>query len=224
MKTAIFTLLMTFLSLANAHGKEAIRVSVPQFTNRSASGNSYEGGNCYGWNWFRADLGEAFQERLISSVLKDSRFRVLERETINKIVDKEINLKNADKTEKIKKGLFQRAQYTLVGTVTIFEYCESGSSGGINLGSLIGIGDVDLSAKTRSALVEVEIRAINTTTGQVVVSAKGKGNESSTTLDTKGLVKGVNFKGNHFKASILGRAIDSAILHASDEVMAKLAP
>lgn len=216
-------LLLTSLASMGVQAAEKIRVSVPQFTNRSASGNPHEDGNCYGWYWFRSDLGEAFQERLIASLLKDARYEVLERETLTQIVDNEINLKNGERSSKIRKGLFRRAQYTLVGAVSAFEYCESGSSGGINLGSLIGIGDLDLSAKTKSALVEVEIRAVDTTTGRVVTSATGKGNESSASLDTHGLIRGVNFKGKQFKTSVLGHAIDRAVSQAASEVMAKLA-
>lgn len=200
-----------------------IRVSIPQFTNRSATGDMHNASTCYSWSWFRSDLGQAFQERLIAEILKDSRYEVLERETLDHIRDNEINLKNASKTQEIPKDRFKRAQYTLVGTVSAFEYCDGGSSAGINVGSLLGFGDFDLSAVTHSAQVEVDLRAINTTTGKVVASSRGKGNESSTSLGVKGLVKGVSARGEHFKNSVLGKAIDRSILEAANELKEKVA-
>lgn len=197
-----------------------IPISVTQFTDESsASSNSEQG--CYYYSYFNhSRLGSALQERLIADLVKDGRFMVLERKTIQKIYYGEHELINSGKSkQKIEKGQFRQAKYTMVGVVKSFELCTGGEGAKIDVGRLIGFGSLDVGAKRNRASVEVEIRLIETRTGEVLRSESGSAEKSSVSLGFSGNIKNVNLSGSQFRNSLLGKAIDEAIRNASSEIL-----
>ncbi len=196
-----------------------IPISVTQFTNESAYVNNPQAG-CYHYNfWDTARMGSALQERLIKELVHDGRFMVLERKTIQTIYYGEHNLINSQKTKQIEKGKFQQAKYTMVGVVKSFEWCTGGTGANVNVGALLGIGSLNVGGKKSTATVEVEIRLIDTRTGEVVRSESGSADRSSMDVGLDGNIKGVNLGGAAFKNSLLGRAIDESIREAAKNIL-----
>lgn len=219
MKSYLAVLVLSLSFAGNALMASApIPISVLKFTEKAAVSENSEDG-CYSWYYFGADrLGSAFQERLISELVKDKRFLVLERETIKEVHDNEIELINSHKEAPIEKGHFKKAQYTLVGVVKAFDWCVGGESGRVNVGSLLGIGDLDVGAKRNKAQVTVEIRVIDTKTGKVLQSVSGTGERTSYKLGFGGTIKNVDLGSKAFRNSSLGEAIDEAISEAATKI------
>lgn len=188
-------------------------VSVVSFKNGSATGGGSMGSECRGWDWFGGNLGDAFQERLISVLKKSDQVSVLERQVIRNVYENEHELINSEKQRRLARGQFKVADYTLAGTVHSFEWCSSGGGLGVDLG-LISLG-----VKRSHATVGVEIRVIETTTGEVVATFSGKGDSSSTRVDADLLTKNVGLKTEQFNNSPLGEAIDQAIAEAGGSVL-----
>lgn len=214
----LVTALLTVVGFS-AGAASKIPISVTQFTNESAYVNNPEAG-CYHYNYFDSNrMGSALQERLVAELVKDGRFMVLERKTIREIYSGEHELINSHKTKQIEKGQFRQAKYTLVGVVKSFEWCSGGAGASLDVGRLIGIGSLDVGGRRSNATVEVEVRLINTRTGEVISSESGSADRSSTQLGLKGNIRGVNLGGNAFKNSLLGRAIDEAIREAAANIL-----
>lgn len=214
--------LVLCLAAAPLMAAEKIPVSVTQFTNESAYVNNPEAG-CYYYSYFdNSRMGSALQERLVAELVKDGRFQVLERKNIKDIYYGEHELINSHKTKKIEKGHFKQAKYTLVGVVKSFEWCSGGGGAHVNVGKLLGFGNLEVGGKKSNATVEVEIRLIDTKTGEVVGSKSGSAERSSVQMGLNGNIKGVDLGGSQFKNSLLGRAIDEAIRQAASELLGSI--
>jgi curli biogenesis system outer membrane secretion channel CsgG len=185
--------------------------------------NNPEAG-CHYYNYFdAARMGTALQERLVGHMVRDGRFQVLERKTIQQVYAGEHMLINSQRSsQKIAKGYFKQAKYTLVGVVKSFEWCSGGGGANVNVGKLFGIGDLNVGVKKDHATVEVEIRVIDTLTGEVIHSESGSADRSGMNMGLAGNIKSVNFGGNQFKNSLLGHAIDEAIRNAATAVLSDL--
>ncbi len=209
------------LAIVTTISAQAARVpiSVTQFTNESAYVNNPEPG-CHYYNYFNPSrIGTALQERLIAELVRDGRFMVLERKTIHAIYSGEHQLINSQKTKQIERGKFQQARYTLVGVVKSFEWCSGGGGANVDVGRIIGIGSLSVGGKRSTATVEVEIRLIDTRTGEVIASESGSADRSSISMGLGGNIKNVNFSGSGFKNSLLGKAVDEAIRDAAESIL-----
>jgi curli biogenesis system outer membrane secretion channel CsgG len=214
------SLLVLLMFAVPALAASKIPVSVTQFTNEAASGVNAESG-CYYYSYFNPTrLGSALQERLIAELVKDGRFMVLERKTIEKIYYGEHELINSAKSKnKIEKGQFRQAKYTMVGVVKSFELCSGGEGASLDVGRLIGFGSLNVGAKRSKASVEVEIRLIETRTGEVLRSEEGSAEKTSTSLGLSGNIRNVSLSGSQFRNSLLGKAVDEAIRNAASEIL-----
>lgn len=222
MKKPFLITLLGMVAGLSTHATAKIPVSVTQFTNEAAYVNNPEAG-CYHYNFFdQRRIGTALQERLIAELVKDKRLMVLERKNIKDIYYGELELINSHKTKPIEKGKFQQAKYTLVGVVKSFEWCTGGTGASLNVGRLVGIGDLSVGGKKNAATIEVEIRLIDTRTGQVIASETGSSDRSSVELGLKGNIKQVDFGGSQFKNSLLGRSIDEAIRDAASDILSEI--
>ncbi|MFZ3207474.1 MAG: CsgG/HfaB family protein, partial [Geobacteraceae bacterium] len=107
-------------------------------------------------------------------------------------------------------GTLIDAQMLVVGSVTDFEQAAKGGGLGIGLsGPLAGIG---LGGKAVVGHVGMDIRLVDTTTGQVVTSKHVEARLSARDVSLKIIsLKGVEFGGDAFNKTPLGQATRSAI-------------
>lgn len=172
MKTIFFsTLTLTALLSFTTHAA-TIPVSVTAFKNKVGSSGCAED-----WNYWGEHLGSAFQEMLITELVKrEGRFEILEREQIRDIYNGEHELVNSEESDiRLQKKKFKKARYTFVGSVSEYEYCASSNSGDVQLpiGGLFGSVGVKFSKK--NAKVRIDLRVIDTVTGRVVASVMSEG-------------------------------------------------
>jgi curli biogenesis system outer membrane secretion channel CsgG len=222
MKKSFLVALVGILTGLSTQALAKIPVSVTAFTNEAAYVNNPEAG-CYHYNFFdQRRIGTALQERLVAELVRDKRLMVLERKNIKDVYYGELQLINSHKTKQIEKGKFQQAKYTLVGVVKSFEWCTGGTGASLNVGRLVGIGDLSVGGKKNTATIEVEIRLIDTRTGEVIASESGSSDRSSVELGLKGNIRSVDFGGSQFKNSLLGKAIDEAIHDAASDILGEI--
>jgi hypothetical protein len=150
-------------------------------------------------------------DQLITVLSETGKYDVMEREHLRKMYDQEHELINADKETELTKNKFKTAQYSIAGAVTAFEYCEKGGGGGLNVGKLVGIGSMRVGGKYAQAKVVMDLRVINTTTGQVMKSVRAEGDVSRAKLGVDGFVKGVDFDSEGFSSTPLGEATREAL-------------
>jgi curli biogenesis system outer membrane secretion channel CsgG len=194
-----------------------IPISVTQFKNRSAqTGNN---GHCRGWLWFNSDLGNAFQDLAVSQLQNYSKLNVLERDTIHKIYDNEVNLVNSEKSVAIEKGHFKKAKYTIVGVVNSFEYCSGNT--GIKAASVLTKTLFGADVDRETAKVEINLRLIETKTGEVIATASGVGEQSRTSASFDALNKNIDVGSQIFLQSSLSDAIKEAIHQGTEDLLAK---
>ncbi len=143
MKKVFFLFLVLTFLLAPAYAQKP-RIAVVDFENRTSYG---------GWR-----LGYGAADMLATALVKTGAFRVLEREKLNAIL-KEQNLGRTgriDPATAVKIGKLLGVQYIITGAVTEFGVSSHGAGGG------------GVSFRKKDYKATVDIRAVDTTTGEIV--------------------------------------------------------
>ena len=218
MKKIIFALI---LNLTTLPALASVPVSVLQFKNKVGDMSCNQD-----WYWWNDHLGTAFQEMLITELASDSRIELLERETIRDIYDGEVNLINSENsTHTIEKGQFTKAKYTVVGSVSEYEYCAEKSKVGVGVTQVLGLlgasgaayeamGSSDISYSNANAKVVVDVRLIDTRSGKIVKSVKAEGRAKRNKFKLTGDL--INFE--DAKNTPVGEAARNAIEKAAQEL------
>ncbi len=161
MKSRITLLLIAAFVLnlaASAQLKK--RIAISRFEDRSGSGFSH--------------LGSGVADMLATALVKSGKFAVIERQELDKLVQEqklgESGLVTAQTAPKV--GQLLGAELFVVGAVTECGTKESNIGGGV---SVFGGG-----LKTKKARTVVDIRLINTSTGEIIASEAEEGTESTT--------------------------------------------
>ncbi len=161
MKSKVLLLLVAALVLhVTASAQLKKRIAISRFEDRSGTG----------WH----GLGSGVADMLATALVKTGKFAVIERQELDKIVEEqklgESGLVTAQTAPKV--GQLLGAELFVVGAVTECGTKESNIGGGI---SVFGGG-----LKTKKARTVVDIRLINTTTGEIIASESEEGTESTT--------------------------------------------
>lgn len=217
MKSVIFGLLATLTFSANVHAKT--RVAVSTFTDKT--GNS---SRCRISWWGGHELGEGFRDQIVTALMKDGKYEIVERENLKTMYNEEHELINADKSTLPTKNKFRAAHYSITGAVTSFELCDDGFGGKADVGGLLGFkgAGLKLGAKTQKAKVVIDLRVIDVTTSQVVHSFRSEGTASSTKIDADGDIKGAKIGSDAFFSTPIGEATRDAIENAVSQITVKV--
>lgn len=161
MKSKILLLFIAALVLSlTASAQLKKRIAISRFEDRSGSG----------WH----GLGSGVADMLATALVKSGKFAVIERQELDKIVDEQklgqSGLVTAQTAPKV--GQLLGAELFVVGAITECGTKESNIGGGI---SVFGGG-----LKTKKARTVVDIRLINTSTGEIIASESEEGTESTT--------------------------------------------
>jgi curli biogenesis system outer membrane secretion channel CsgG len=176
--------------------------------------------------WGNQDIGKGIADLVVDGLVEDGSYRVIERKRLDAILAEQ-NFSNSDradpsaaKTAQIGKALGVR--YLIVGSITKFGMEQKNtniSGGGWGYGGF-GVGDVG--TKKGKATVAVTARMIDTTTGEIMASAKGEGTSSRSGLLLGGAVPhaggSISFGSSEYRETVLGEATEIAV----KQVIAKL--
>jgi curli biogenesis system outer membrane secretion channel CsgG len=152
-----------------------------------------------------ASFGSGLVEMLTTSLVESGHFQVFERAQLNDVKN-EIAIDNSGLVSPetaVKIGKIKGIEYIITGAVTEFSNKKGG--GGVS------IGGVSVGSKGGTSTITIDLRIIDTATGEIlnVIHAKGNSGSSGTSV---GFVKGnVAAFGKGFNNSSLGKAVREAM-------------
>ena len=203
MKKSIFATALAVAGLvcagsAFAAGKPA--VGVAEFKNESAAG------------WWRGGVGWELSGMLSNELSSSGDFRVVERAKLEKVLEEQ-NLAASGRVRSgtsAKMGQVTGADYLVFGTVTSYEENTASTGGGFS------IKGISLGGKKSEAYIAVDVRVINSSTGEVDFSRTIEGRSSGGGVSV-GLYRG-GFGGNlaHEENTPAGKAIRAALVEITD--------
>jgi curli biogenesis system outer membrane secretion channel CsgG len=167
------------------------------------------------------DIGKGISDLLVDKLLKDGKYRLIERSALDKILAEQnfSNSDRADSTTAAKIGKVLGVDAIVIGSITQFGRDDQHTNvggGGYGLGKF-GLGGVGTSKA--KAVVGITARIINVSTGEILASATGKGEStrSSTALLgggggwSGGGGGGLDMGSSNFANTILGEAVHKAV-------------
>jgi curli biogenesis system outer membrane secretion channel CsgG len=168
------------------------------------------------------DIGKGISDMLINELVNAGTYRVIERNQIDKILNEQnfSNSNRADATTAAKIGHILGVDAVITGDITQFGRDDQNKNVGGMLGkwgSGYGLGGVGTSKS--KAVVAITARMIDTSTGEILASASGKGEStrSGTMLGGGGAGTGGYGGGgggmtsSNFAATIIGEATTKAV-------------
>ena len=171
-------------------------------------------------NW---DIGKGVADLIVDELVNDGSFRVIERKRLDAILAEQ-NFSNSDRADpsaatvaKIGKAL--GVKYFVVGSITKFgtENKNVGVGGGGWGGGGFGLGKIGTSKG--KANVGITARIVDSSTGEILASAKGEGISSRSGLMLGGGggkwggagMGDISMGSSDFRETILGEATDKAV-------------
>lgn len=161
-----------------------------------------------------ADLGSGLAAQLTTALVNSGQFIVIERTELASVLrEQELGMQKLVPSElAAQAGQLIGAQLLVHGSVTEFEQTAGG--GGLHLGIGAGPGMGAIGAVSNTGVVGVDLRVIDSTTGQVVQSHHVESKIEGHGLSADVGVHNVSFGGDSFAQTPLGQATRQAIEQA----------
>jgi curli biogenesis system outer membrane secretion channel CsgG len=152
------------------------RIAVIEFKNKADNQWWYHGG------------AEAAQDVFVTELVKSGKFRVVEREQLQALMEeKNLTLSgDVDPNSAVKIGKLLGVNYLLTGSVTEYGVTDKGAHGR-SIGRLPGFA-----AGKRSFVAAVNARLIDTSTGEIAWADEASAEESSVKVNVGGFGGGVD--------------------------------
>jgi curli biogenesis system outer membrane secretion channel CsgG len=190
----------------------------------------FDYGSINHWWSGNEDIGKGIADLIVDGLLEDGSYRIIERKRLDAILaEQDFNASDrvdpSAKAARIGKAL--GVKYLIVGTITKFGTEESNKSvGGGGFGSRFGIGSVGKSEG--KATVAITARIIDTSTAEIMASAKGEGQSKRSGMMLSGAGGGggkagmgsLNFGHSDFKDTIIGEATEVAVKQVVEKLIA----
>jgi len=185
--------------------------------------------------WFGADvdLGKGIQQMLVTDLVKDGSYSVIERAVMDKILAEQnfSNSNRADPNSAAKIGKLLGVDAIIVGTITEFgnETKSQGLGGGGGSGWTGALGGLHHSKS--NANVVINARLVNIDTAEILGVAEGAGTSSRSSTGVGGgggTWNGhgggaVDFGSSNFQNTIIGEATKNAVDKLSTELVTSAA-
>jgi curli biogenesis system outer membrane secretion channel CsgG len=225
-RSTAFTLAVATVLLTSAAGPAA-----EQSTRPTIAVLNFDYGTVQRWWSGTQDIGEGISDMIVDELVNDGAFRVIERKRLDAILAEQ-NFSNSERADPSAKMVAQigkalGVKYLVVGSVTKFGTEQSSKSfGGGGYGSAFGIGQVGTSKG--KANVAITARIIDTTTGEIMASAKGDGTSKRSGFLLGGAGGGgggggggtIAFGASDFRDTILGEATEQAVKATATKLVA----
>jgi curli biogenesis system outer membrane secretion channel CsgG len=197
---------------AHAQGSKRPSVAVMDFDYGAVN-------NWWSGVWGNYDIGKGMADQVMDQLLEDGTFRVVERKKLDTILAEQ-DFAHSDRADpgaaKLSKlGKVLGVKYIITGSITKFGGEQKKQGGSIH-GIGVGVGK----AKTE---VTVTARMVDTTTGEVLLSAKGEGvsKKGGGFAFSKSGVGGYGQNTSDFKESAIGEAQEAACKMLVAAIVAK---
>jgi len=169
------------------------RVAVVAFTDKAR----------YGHN-----IGSGMADMLVTSLVESKKFIVVERNELDKIMQEQgLGMSGAVTAQSAAKvGQLLGVELIITGSVSEFGTKKDKIGGGLS-----ALSGFNLGVSSETARSVVDIRLVNTSTGEIITASSAEGEESSKSLDNVG-VTGINFRNSStWDKTILGKAARESV-------------
>jgi curli biogenesis system outer membrane secretion channel CsgG len=185
-------------SAAFASNKPSIGVA--EFRNDTAAG------------WWYGGAGNDLSSMLTNELSGTEKFHVVERAKLGHVLDEQ-DLGASGRVNKgsaAKIGKLTGAKYLVMGTVSAFTENSSGGGGGLSFkGFSVG-------GKKSDAYMAVDLRVVDTTTGEVAFTRTVEARSTSYGIHGSGYVKGLSGGLGKYENTPTGKAIRACLMEISD--------
>src|SRR5207247_10123503 len=193
-------LVVTVVCATMAYADDKPSVGVAEFTNDTSA------------SWWYSDVGRDLASMLTNELSSTGKFKVVERAKRGKGREEQ-DLAQAGRVSKksgAKIGKLTGAQYLVYATVTAFDTNTAGTGGGVSFRG------ISLGGKKEDAYLAVDLRVVDTTTGEVEFTRTVEGRATSYGM-SGGLSRG-GFSGGlgKYEKTPTGKAIRGAIIEITD--------
>lgn len=160
-------------------------------------------GNSSSWGWWGDRLGQAAADELVTQLVRDGRFIVIERAQLDAVLDEQqIGASGAvDAATAAKIGRILGVQFILTGSITQFSIERTSAR-------VRGIGGTYSNAESK-----LDVRLISSETAEILVAAEGQGNKR---------MGGGSFRGVAAERTFDQGAAQEALRPAVEQVVARL--
>lgn len=166
-----------------------------------------------GWN-----IGGGLAAQMVTSLIDSNRVLVVERAILSKVlIEQELGQSRlSSPLTQTPAGQLLGVDYLIVGQVTEFEERQMG--GGSSLAIMKGFGP-KISGDAVAAHVAIDLRVIDSRTGEILHSHRSQGRAWDKSIGTKIDYKFIEFGGEFFHKTPLGKATRAAIGDAVDFIL-----
>src|SRR6202142_1707366 len=176
------------------------------------------------------DIGKGISDLLVTYLVKDGSYSVIERKAMDKILAEQ-NFSNSDRANPnsaAKIGKLLGVDAIIVGSITQFGNETKNTNLGGQGGNWGGFGVGGFGHKKSKAIVALTARIVDIDTGEILAVAEGKGEsqrERPSMLGGGGNWHGfgggnADFGSSDFQSTIIGEAVKAAVEQTSTEVIA----
>jgi len=208
MKKTVFAIILSVVIFIGSQSlaAEKPRLGVLRFTNETSAG------------WWSGNMGRDLQDMLASELVSTKAFQVLERKELDAVLgEQDLGASGrVDKKTAARIGKIKGAKYLVSSTVSAFEESTSGSGGGI------GIGGISIGGKKERAYMAVDLKVIDTETGEIVDARTVEATSESGGLSlgvSRGIVSGNLGK---YEKTPTGKAIRACIIEIAEYLQCSL--
>jgi len=175
-------------------------IGVAEFRNDTSAG------------WWYGGAGRDLAGMLANELASTEKFRMVERDKLDHVLEEQDLAASGRvaKSSAAKIGKLTGAQYLVMGTVSSFEEKTQGGGGGISFRG------ISLGGKKDEAYIAVDLRVVDTTTGEVMFTRTVEARSSSYGVNA-GLYRG-GFGGNmeKYNNTPAGKAIRACLIEISE--------
>jgi len=226
MRNRLLSVTMTVFALA-ALATTASAQPVPRAARPTVALLDFDFGAIQPWWTGNNDLGKQVADMLVDELVNDGTFRVIERKRLEAILNEQ-NFANSDRTDPSAKlmariGKALGVQYLIVGSVTQFSLEQSTRSISGAFGIKLPVGNIG--RNEGKGAVAITARIIDTSTGEILASAKGAGlaKRHSVQVDahsTSGQGTTLNLGASDYQVAVMSEATEAAIKDAAAKLIA----
>jgi len=182
-------------------------LAVAEFKNETSAG------------WWSGSVGEELAGALSNELAAGGAFKVVERDKLGVVLrEQDLGASGRVRPDSAAKiGQLTGAQYLVLGTVTAFQEQTSGTGGGISIGGFSlpgGSGGVSLGGKSEKAYIAIDLRVVNSSTGELDFVRTVEATASSSGFDFGGHAWNVGGQLGHYSKTPTGKAIRACLLEA----------
>lgn len=204
MRKTVLTFLMAALLLASLTpslaAADKIRIGVLRFTNDTRA------------SWWNSQVGNELSDMLAAELVSTRSFSVLERKELDAVLNEQ-DLSASDRVSektKVKLKQLKGAQYLIAGTVSAYEENVKGGGAGVRL------GPVSLGGSKEKAYIAVDVKVVDTETGEIVDARTIEANAKGSALSAGLSIRNFSLEGGGYDKTPAGKAIRACILYIAE--------